>query len=261
MKMVAAAKLRKSQEKTESTKPYVQKIHQMIGNLVSQDFERDTACLLETGGNGADLIIVMSSERGLCGSYNSLILKETRECIKKRTEKDEDFYLLVIGRKGLDVLKKEYPRNILDFERDEAKSDYDFAEELTDQTILWLESGKIGKVTVVASVFKSILVQKTQSRTLIPFQRSEKDKVTHMIVEPKIEILFPEILKKSFIMEIYCMMIESTTCEQAARMTAMDNATRNAREMIQRLQLVYNQTRQAHITSELIEIISGAQAL
>jgi F-type H+-transporting ATPase subunit gamma len=261
MKMVAAAKLRKSQEKVASTKPYVQKVHQMISHLISQDFEMEVPSLLETGSDGADLIIIMSSEKGLCGSYNSLILKEARQRIKKHNEKGESFYLLVVGRKGLDVLKKEYPQNILIFEKDEMKSSYVFAQELTNQIINWLEVGKIGKVTVVGSVFKSVLVQETQSRTLVPFHRPEKNHAPYILVEPEAETLFPELLKKNLIIELYCTMIESVACEQAARMTAMDNATRNAREMIQKLQLVYNQTRQAHITNELIEIISGAEAL
>jgi F-type H+-transporting ATPase subunit gamma len=261
MKMVAAAKLRKSQEKVASTKPYVQKVHQMISHLVSGDFDMEVPPLLETGRDGAELIIVMSSERGLCGSYNSLILKEARQCIKRNTEKGESFYLFALGRRGLDALKKEYPENMLIIEKDELKSDHAFAQELTNQIINWLEAGKIGKVTIVGSVFKSVLVQETQSRTLIPFQPPEKNHTPYMIIEPEVETLFPELLKKNLIMEIYCTMIESVACEQAARMTAMDNATRNAREMIQKLQLVYNQTRQAHITNELIEIISGAQAL
>lgn len=261
MKMVAAAKLRKSQEKIASTKPYVQKVRQMIGHLVSQDFQMEIPSLLETGRDGAELIIVMSSEKGLCGSYNSLILKEARQCIKRNADKGESFYLLALGRKGLDALKKEYLQNILTVEKDETSSDYVFAQELTNQIINWLEAGKIGKVTVVGSLFKSVLVQETQSRTLVPFQLPERDQIPHMLIEPEAEILFPELLKKNLIMELYCTMIESVTCEQAARMTAMDNATRNAREMIQKLQLVYNQTRQAHITNELIEIISGAEAL
>ena len=261
MKMVAAAKLRKSQEKVAATKPYVQKVHQMISHLVSEDFEIEDPPLLEIGSDGADLIIIMSSERGLCGSYNSLILKEARQRINIHNEKGEPFYLLVLGRKGLEVLKKEYPLNILTFENDETKSNYVFAQELTNQIINWLEVGKIGKVTVVGSIFKSVLVQETQSRMLVPFQQPEKKHIPYMIVEPEAKTLFPELLKKNLLMEIYSTMIESAACEQAARMTAMDNATRNAREMIQKLQLVYNQTRQAHITNELIEIISGAQAL
>ncbi|MBY0281778.1 MAG: ATP synthase F1 subunit gamma [Alphaproteobacteria bacterium] len=261
MKMVAAAKLRKSQEKVALTKPYVEKIYQMISHLVSGDFEMEVPSLLETGRDGAELIIVMSSEKGLCGSYNSLILKEARQFIKRKTEKGELFYLLVMGRRGLDSLKKEHPENILTIEKDESKSNYAFAQSLTNQIIKWLEVGKIGKVSIVGSVFKSILVQETQSRTLIPFQSPEKNHSPYIIIEPEAEILFPELLEKNLIMEIYSTMIESVACEQAARMTAMDNATRNAREMIQKLQLVYNQTRQAHITNELIEIISGAQAL
>ena len=135
MKMVAAAKLRKSQEKIASTKPYVQKVRQMIGHLVSQDFQMEIPPLLETGRDGAELIIVMSSEKGLCGSYNSLILKEARQCIKRNADKGESFYLLILGRKGLDALKKEHLQNILTAKKDETSSDYVFAQELTNQII------------------------------------------------------------------------------------------------------------------------------
>ena len=261
MKMVAAAKLRKSQENTASIKPYAQKMRQMLSHLVSQNFEMEPRSLLETGSEGAKLIIVLSSERGLCGSYNSLILKETQHCIKACLKANQSFYLLVLGRKGLEVLRKEYPAHILEVKKTDEMSQYSFAENLVNKIINWLEVGKIGKVTVVGSIFKSVLVQQTQSRTLVPFQSEQQTPIPYMIVEPEAQILFPELLKSNLVMELYCSMIESMTCEQAARMTAMDNATRNAREMIQKLQLVYNQTRQAHITNELIEIISGAQAL
>lgn len=260
MKMVAAAKLRKNQEKVASIKPYAQKIHKIISHLISQDLE-EAPHLLETGREGAELIIVMSSERGLCGSYNSLILKEVRNRIKKILKAGESFYLLVLGHKGLEVLKREYPDNILAVKKHEGKSTYAFAEDLTNKIIDWLESGKIGKVTVVGSEFKSVLMQETRSRSLVPFQPEVHDPIPYMLVEPEAETVLPELLKNNLVVEIYCSMIESMTCEQAARMTAMDNATRNAREMIQKLQLVYNQTRQAHITNELIEIISGAQAI
>lgn len=261
MKMVAAAKLRKNQEKIASIKPYAQKMNQMLKHLVSQNFEMESRSLLETGREGAELIIILSSERGLCGSYNSLILKEAHNCIKTCLKTNKSFYLLVLGRKGQEVLKREYPDHILGVKKDDEMSFYSFAEDLADRIINWLEVGKIGKVTVVGSIFKSVLVQQTQSRTLVPFHLEQQDSIPYMLVEPEPQILFPELLKTNLVMELYCSMIESMTCEQAARMTAMDNATRNAREMIQKLQLVYNQTRQAHITNELIEIISGAQAL
>lgn len=259
MKMVAAAKLRKSQEKVLAIKPYVQKVQSMASHLAAGRDDGD-APILQTGASGAHLIIVMSAEKGLCGGYNSLILKEANALIRKLKADNQAFSLLGIGRKGLEALKRDYPDQILSISG-ETGPDYALAERITGQIKEWLESGAVGQVHVVGSVFRNALVQDVCVQTLVPFQGPKSKTIPYFLAEPKADVLLPELLEHNLVTRLYSFLLENETCEHAARMTSMDNATRNAQDIVHKLQLVYNQTRQAHITSELIEIISGAQAL
>ncbi len=271
MKMVAAAKLRKSQEKTETIRPYSHKLSTMIDSILHQDIEIDTPSVLQAGGKGVHLIFVMGAARGLCGNYNSLIMKETKRFIKKLQAAGQPFYLAVIGRRGFDLLNKQYADRFLFLQQAELSlkegPTYKWAEKITGQILKWLQTGKVGKVTLIAGAFKSVLVQKIQPVPLVPLPEHKMNNqevrmyLPYMLMEPAPEDLLSSLLRENLCIQIYHMMLENIACEQASRMTAMDSATKNAREMIQKLQLRYNQTRQAHITNELIEIISGAQSL
>lgn len=270
MKMVAAAKLRKSQERTEIIRPYSRKLLTMIDNILHQDIEIETPSVLQTGGKGAHLIFVMGAARGLCGNYNSLIMKETKTLIKKLQATGQSFQLAVIGRRGFDLLNKQYSDRFFYLQQAELSlkegPTYKWAEKIASQILKWLQTGRIGKVTIIAGTFKSALVHEVQPIPLVPLpdlKMNPHEVRTHLpyvLMEPAPEELLSSLLKENLCLQIYHMMLENIACEQASRMTAMDSATRNAREMIQTLQLRYNQTRQAHITNQLIEIISGAQA-
>ncbi len=270
MKMVAAAKLRKSQERAEVIRPYSYKLLTMINNILHQNIELDSPSILQTGGKGAHLVLVMSAERGLCGSYNSLIMKETKHFINVLQTTGQPFHLVAIGRKGFDLLNRYYSEQFLSLQNEDLTlkegPTYKWAEKIAEQILHWLQIGMIGKVTIITGHFKSALIHEIQPIPLVPLQDFKIEyqdyiRVPCILMEPEPEKLLSGLLRKNLSIQIYRMMLENIACEQASRMTAMDSATRNAQEMIQDLQLCYNQTRQAHITNELIEIISGAQAL
>ncbi len=273
MKMVAASKLKKAQEQAEASQPYAMKMASILGRL-AEDASNSADAPELLIGNGKDqtyLLIVMSADRGLCGGFNSSIFRETRTHIDGLLRQGKDVKLLFVGKKGYDFFKGEYSNLIVDhFPMVEGKRlAYTDADKVAQKTLKMFEAGEFDVCTVVYNSFQSVISQKPTAQQLIPFQFigsndnvEETDEASAQYeFEPSETELLEKLLPYNFGIQIFRSMLDSAAGEQAARMTAMDNATKNAGEMISDLTLKYNRARQAYITKELIEIISGAEAL
>ncbi|WP_032112672.1 ATP synthase F1 subunit gamma [Candidatus Paracaedibacter symbiosus] len=265
MKMVAAAKLRKAQDRVQKARPYVTSLKEALNKALQiwPDFGIPPAIFVGRPDVPTELILVVTSDRGLCGGFNVNIVREVKNLIRDYDHAGIPVKLYCIGRKGYELLKRDYSKKILGVESELGKTGVQFAQALTLATKVQhlLEEGVVGKVRAVYSVFKSALNQQITQAGLIPFE-------THPIVETTITEYEPghleavlALLPQNLASHIYEILLETSASEYGARMTAMDNATRNARDVIQRLELTYNRTRQSVITKELIEIISGAEAL
>lgn len=265
MKMVAAAKLRKAQERAEVAQPYAAGMASILSRLAGSmpSGTQGPALLTGTGNDNKHLFVVVSSDRGLCGGFNSNLVRNVREQVRFLISNGKNVKLLLIGRKAKEALRREFSDIIL--ETQEA-GDYEFstADAVSKEIIERFNIGAFDVVTLFYNEFKSILVQKPTSLQLIPFQlpKDVDTSATGAVeFEPDEETILGDILPRNLGIQIYGAMLDSSAGEQAARMTAMDNATRNAGDMINKLSLTYNRARQAHITKELIEIISGAEAV
>lgn len=265
MKMVAAAKLRKAQDQVQRTRVYAARIRGVLNDSLQEwpDFGKPPVLLVGRPDVPIELILVISSDRGLCGGFNTNIVREVKNMIQAREQAGISVKLFCIGRKGYELLKRDYSKQIIAVESETGKSGIQFTQALSIGMKLqhMLEEGKIGKVSVVYSVFKSAIHQKITQSSLIPFKSQPAAENTITEYEPDHLNLVLALLPQNLASQIYEILLETSTSEHGARMTAMDNATRNARDVIQRLELTYNRTRQAVITKELIEIISGADAL
>lgn len=265
MKMVAAAKLRKAQEQVQWARVYAARIKGVLNTSLQEwpDFGQPPVLLAGRPDVPVELILVVSSDRGLCGGFNTNIVREVKNMIQVREQAGSSVKLYCIGRKGYDLLKRDYNTRIIGVESEPGKSGIQFAQAISIREKLqrMLEDRAIGKVSVVYSVFKSAIHQKITQSTLIPFETQPMDERTITEYEPDHLNLVLDLVPQNLASQIYEILLETCASEHGARMTAMDNATRNARDVIQRLELTYNRTRQAVITKELIEIISGADAL
>lgn len=265
MKMVAAAKLRKAQEKAVAARPYAHALEKILVNVLSQQPDMSKPPLLLTGNpdNSTHLIVVMTSDRGLCGGFNINISRDVKHLVRRFQADNIPVKILCIGRKGRDLLRREYGSLIIDTIADIGRKgiNIDEATQVCHQLQRLLEDNICGGMTVVYSVFKSALSQEVTRRQLIPLVIEETQDRGVFEFEPSQEELIEQLLPKNFAIQLYQILLETNASEHGARMTAMDNATRNARDVIRRLELNYNRTRQAYITKELIEIISGAEAL
>lgn len=265
MKMVAVAKLRKAQDRVQKTRPYAQKLRELLNGSLQQfpDFSKTPFLLVGRQDISIELVLVVTSDRGLCGGFNANIVREVKNLIREREQQGIGVKLFCIGRKGYELLKREYNQNIVAVESDVGKEGIQFSQALAIGSKLehMLTQGEIGKVSVVYSVFKSAISQQIKQTTLIPF--NIKPVIDHTITEyePNHIAVVMALLPQTFASSLFEILLETSASEHGARMTAMDNATRNARDVIQRLELTYNRTRQSVITKELIEIISGAEAL
>jgi F-type H+-transporting ATPase subunit gamma len=275
MKMVAASKLRRAQVAAEAGRPYAERMERMMGAMVAALPSREGAPPLVAGTGKADvhLLVVVTADRGLCGGYNGSIIREARRRIRALKNEEKEVKVLCIGRKGRDGLKREFEPWIIDTLEHvtrygaEFPSARDIAGRLTD--LLTDEAFDI--CTVIYSRFKSAISQEVTVQQLIPFpmpappteEQAKEGRGPRAIfeLEPTEEEILAELLPRNLAVQMFRAMLESFASEQGARMTAMDNATRNAGDMIDDLTLTYNRTRQAYITKELIEIISGAEAL
>ena len=276
MKMVAAAKLRRAQEQAEAARPFSDRMDRMMSSLSDGISEVGSGPKLLVGNGKSDthLILVMSSDRGLCGGFNTNIVREVVRRIERLLSEDKKVKLLCVGRKARDVLRRRHENLILESFEDVGRRNLSYADALKiGQKVLDLfERGEFDVCTVVYNTFQSAISQTVTTQQLIPYGKSEKDNELEEVTgsnssdsvyefEPDEKEILVELLPKNISVQIFRGLLESAASEHGARMTAMDNATRNAGEMIDGLTLTYNRTRQAVITSELIEIISGAEAL
>jgi len=269
MKMVAASKLRRAQDNAESARPYSEKISNIMASLASgmKDSDISLDLLLGNKDNATHIIIAVTSDRGLCGGFNSSIVKAVKNKVKELTDMNTDFKIICIGKKGADVLKGSFGENVITAENINDKNSYDLAEDVSNELVKKLDNKEFGTCSVIYNQFKSVISQIVTEQSLIPCSiDSDEDKNDHenainFEFEPDEKEILSDLLPKNLAIQIYKAILESGAGEQGARMAAMDNATRNAGEMIDKLNLSYNRQRQAIITGELIEIISGAEAL
>ena len=270
MKMVAAAKLRRAQDAAESGRPYSTRMRQVIGNLASKADASSAPRLLV--GNGKDqthLLVVMSADRGLCGGFNGTVTRQTRAEVARLQAENKTVKLLMIGRKSADALRREFGDLYIDrYEGLQGTSvNYSDAAKIADAIRTGFEAGEFDVCTLIFNKFKNAITQEITLTQLIPAEVDNSDvgdgdaPAVSYEYEPEEDELLASLLPRNLSTQMYGALLESSAAELAARMTAMDNATRNAGELIDRLTLVYNRTRQANITSELIEIISGAEAI
>ena len=265
MKMVAAAKLRKAQEKAEQARPYAHALESILINALDQQPDMPTAPILLTGrpDNPTHLIVAVTSDRGLCGGFNVNIIRETKILIKSLQTSNTPVKIYCVGRRAYDLLKREYGNLIIHTERDLTKGGITSTqvEILSHHLQKLIEDNVCGRITLIYSLFKSALTQIVSRHPIVPLALKGETSKDIFEFEPNQNTVIEELLPKNFAIQLYQILLESNASEQGARMTAMDNATNNARDVIKRLELNYNQTRQAVITRELIEIISGAEAL
>jgi F-type H+-transporting ATPase subunit gamma len=275
MKMVAAARLRRAQEQAEAARPYAQRMDRMLAALAANVQGRAGAprLLAGTGGDRVHLVVVVTSDRGLCGAFNSSVVRGARQFLRTLAADGKTVKILCVGRKGRDQLRREYGRFILDTFEGIGRRHLAFgeAEQVAERVAQLFAAGEFDVCTIFYNQFKSAITQIVTRQQLIPFAPAAgaapapaaEDKAVRGVYEfePEEEEILAELLPRNLAIQIYRALLESAASEHGARMTAMDNATRNAGEMIGKLTLTYNRTRQAFITKELIEIISGAEAL
>ena len=269
MQMVAASKLRRAQAAAEAARPYAERMAAVLANVAagsvgSTDSPR---LLIGTGKADTHLLVVCTADRGLCGAFNSSIARLAREHINQVSRDGKDAKILCVGRKGYDVLRRQFPRQILDVIelRDVRQIGFSNADAIAGRVLALFADNQFDVCTLFFSEFKSGISQVPTARQLIPAQ------VTGELApagggaayeyEPDEESILAELLPRNMAIQIFRALLENAASEQGAKMSAMDNATRNAGDMIDRYTLIYNRTRQAQITKELIEIISGAEAL
>ena len=266
MKMVAAAKLRRAQDQALASRPYTSLMDKIVSKISSKATGTSIDLLTGKPENKTQLLVVFSADRGLCGGFNGSITRSVKKEINDLQKNNVNVKLLMVGKKSADSLNREYGNLFIDkIEGKSAKPNYADAEVLATKIIDLFENGDFGVCRVIYNKFVSAIAQEVTVKSLIPaeVQINEEDKDTASIYdfEPSEEEILTDLLPRNLATQLFSSQIESTASELAARMTAMDNATRNAGEMIDKLTLQYNRTRQAVITSELIEIISGAEAL
>jgi len=272
MKMVAASKLRRAQEQAQASGPYAERMGRMLASLAAnvQGSGNGPKLMTGTGADKVHLLVIVSSDRGLCGAFNGSIVREAKRQIIRLQREGKTVKLLTVGRKARDQLRREYASLIIQSYEDVGRRRLSFADaDMVTQKVLALFDGvEFDVCSIIFNKFKSAISQIVTVQQLIPFAlpdtgaAASADEVKAVYeFEPDEEQILAELLPRNLSVQIYRALLESAASEQGARMTAMDNATRNAGEMINKLTITYNRTRQAYITKELIEIISGAEAL
>jgi F-type H+-transporting ATPase subunit gamma len=267
MQMVAASKLRRAQAAAEVARPYAERMERVLGNIAGGMAGSDTAPKLlgGTGRNQVHLLIVATGERGLAGAFNSAIVRLARERANALVAEGKEVKILTVGRKGYEQLRRAYDKQIVD--RVELRSvrsiGYGNAEEIADKIIALFERGEFDVATLFYSRFKSVISQLPTAQQIIPAAPPPGTETTQISYEyePDEEEILAELLPRYVATQVFRGLLENAASFYGSQMSAMDNATRNAGEMIRKQTLTYNRTRQAMITKELIEIISGAEAL
>ena len=265
MKMVAAARLRRAQENIINARPYARKIADVLNNLlkIEKDYQHP---LLELRMVKNVAVVVVTSDRGLCGGFNSNIIKAATDEIKNNYSEVENCYLFCVGKKGYDYFRKREYELGDSFPGAFAKLKFEFAASLAGTLTNKFLSGEVDKVVLIYNEFKSVVQQVVTVKQLFPFEvvESEEDSeenISEFIYEPDKASIISSLIPRIVNSQIWTVLLESYAAELGARMTAMDLATENAKEMIRSLQITYNKERQASITSEILEIVSGANAL
>ena len=263
MKMVAAAKLKKAQDNAEKTRPYASKMHEIVESLTSSGVTQ----VKKFGARNKDkkniLLIVCSADRGLCGGFNGSIIKYTKK-LSDELSKNSNLSYVFVGKKAYQTLKRKYETSIVKFFTDIANPSikFELSSSVRDLVLELFLSNKIDECHLIYTEFKSAITQNVKSHKLLPIENSSESETSRTYeFEPSEENVLNEIIPRNIAIQIHSGLLENLASEQGSRMTAMDNATRNANDMIDNLTLLYNRSRQALITSELIEIISGAEAV
>ncbi len=268
MKMVAAAKLKRAQDSAEKGRPYSQKMNNVILNLSSGISDKSNApkLLSGTGSDKIHLCVVMTSDRGLCGGFNANIIKKAKSYFLKLSEEGKELKIITVGSKGNDQLKRTYGNKIIkniSF-KDSKNANYFDAEKVGKTIIERFEKEEFDICTIFYNQFKNVITQIPQVQQIIPLNSKNNNEINSeesYEFEPDEDEILSNLLPKNISTQIFKAMLENSASEQGARMSAMDNATRNAGEMVDKLTIEYNRSRQAAITKELIEIISGAESL
>jgi F-type H+-transporting ATPase subunit gamma len=268
MKMVAASKLRRAQENAEKGRPYSDKMNNIILNLSNSisDKENSPKLLAGSGEDKVHLCIVMTSDRGLCGGFNTNIIKKAKTYFQKILNEDKTLKIITVGSKGYDQLKRIYKENIIEkitFKESKYANYFD-ADKVGKIIIDKFEKKEFDVCAIFYNQFKNVITQIPQEQQIIPLKASESEGSSledNYEFEPDEDEILSNLLPKNISTQIFKAMLENSASEQGSRMSAMDNATRNAGEMVDKLTIQYNRSRQAAITKELIEIISGAESL
>ena len=271
MKMVAAAKLRKAQENAEKGRPYSQKMQNIILNLTKSinDPLNAPKLLVGTGKDKTYLCVVLTADRGLCGGFNSNICKLAKIRFKNILNEGKELKIITVGSKGLDQIRREYGKYILkkfSFKNNKQIT-FNEAEIVGNEIIQLFKKNEFDKCILFYNNFKNVITQIPQAQQIIPvnnnesFEKKEENSSSSYEFEPDEDEILEDLLPKNISTQVYKAFLENAASEQGSRMTAMDNATRNAGELVDKLTINYNRSRQASITKELIEIISGAESL
>lgn len=268
MQMVAASKLRRAQAAAEAARPYAERMERVLGNIASSVTDIDSApkLLAGTGKDQVHLMVVCTAERGLCGAFNSSIVRLAREKINARVGEGKTVKILCVGRKGAEQLRRQFASQIIEVIELRVKTlGFEHAEKVGEKLQELYDKGEFDVATLFFSRFRSVVAQIPTALQIIPpvFEAKDADAAPAISYEyepDELDIL-TELLPRNIAVQLFRALLENAASEQGARMSAMDNATRNAGEMIRKQTITYNRTRQAMITKELIEIISGAEAL
>lgn len=264
MKMVAAAKLRRAQQRIVEARPYAYKLQEVIGSLVLRTEPEQHPLLMrpETGRKG---LVIITADKGLCGAFNANILRKALEYLRQAEDAEVQITILVVGRKARDFFRRRHIEregewiNIFD------QLAYDHATEIGNQVAKDYVDGELDEVHLLYNEFKSAGVQRPAMEQLLPITplavEAEELQPIEYIFEPSVEVILDELLPRHVKIQVYRALLESAAAEQGARMTAMEAATKSAADMIERLTLVFNKARQERITKELMDIVGGAEAL
>ena len=269
MKMVAAAKLRKAQENAEKSRPYSEKMNNIILNLSAGVSDPHSApkLLVGTGKQDDHLCVVLTSDRGLCGGFNTNIIKKAKNYFEKIKKEGKSLKIITVGSKGYDQLKRQYGTYIVEniSFKDSKNINYFDASKVGGLIIDKFQKNDFDVCTIFYNKFKNVISQIPQAQQIIPLESVDKNKEENLEIsyefEPDEDEILSNLLPKNISTQIFKAMLENSASEQGSRMTAMDNATRNAGDLVDKLTIQYNRSRQATITKELIEIISGAESL
>jgi F-type H+-transporting ATPase subunit gamma len=270
MQMVAASKLRRAQVSAEAARPYAERMGKVLGNIAASVAGLDTAppLLRGTGGNQTHLLLVCTAERGLCGPFNSAIVRLAREKANALIADGKTVKIFCVGRKGYEQLRRNFEKQIVEHLELRVRAiEFEHAEAIGEKIVQLYEQGEFDVCTLFFSRFKSVIAQVPTAQQIIPpvfetvVAAGSDGAAASYEYEPDEEEILTELLPRNIAVQIFRALLENSASFYGAQMSAMDNATRNAGEMIKKQTLTYNRTRQAMITKELIEIISGAEAL